>query len=336
MTQPAVPLDPMTPRQDGRPVICEPLAGITLAAADLELCRRFYGGALDLRVDRVRWSGEAAQQLVRHWGIASHDDLDILLLTRPGLSDAIALRIVRVAADRPPSRPGLDCRFDGPLGLGVPVSGLAQRHAIVEAYGFKANAGITTMTFPRPDGTTYDIGETQWIAPDDLMVPGIDRAHLQPVGSIDAAFGIGGPSYSSALVSDADRHGEFLDGVLGYELRREFTFESEGPQGGMKLAKGIRVRFQQWFAPGSRTGYLVIMQLMSGSLRAPNGLGLKNRGIGLWSFPTFKFDEVQDRIARLAVPVLSTPAELEVPGVGRQRSMVIATPDGFPIEIVQC
>jgi hypothetical protein len=78
------------------------------------------------------------------------------------------------------------------------------------------------------------------------------------------------------------------------------------------------------------------MQLLSESLRAPNGLGLKNRGIGLWSFPTFKFEEVQDRAARLAVPVLSAPAEIDVPGIGRQRSMVIATPDGFPIEIVQC
>lgn len=335
MTQPAAPLDPMTPRQDGRPVLCEPLCGITLASDDLAQCRRFYGDALDLRADTVRWSGEAAQQLARHWGIASRDDLDVLLLSRPGLPEAIQLRIVGVA-ERPTSRPGLDCRFDGPLGLGVPVRGLAARHAIVEAHGFRANAGVTTMTFPRADGTTYDIGETHWVAPDDVMVPGVDRAHLQPVGPIDPALAIGGPSYSSALVSDADRHGEFLDGVLGYELRREFTFESEGPQGGMKLAKGIRIRFQQWFAPGSRTGYLVIMQLLSGSLRAPNGLGLKNCGIGLWSFPTSKFEEVEDRVMRHGTTVLSSPIELDLPGVGRRRSMVIATPDGFPVEIFRC
>lgn len=336
MSQPVAPLDPMTPRPDGRPVLCEPLAGITLASADLERCRRFYGGALDLRVDTMRWSGEAAQQLARHFGIAAHDALDVLLLTRPGLPDALTVRVVRVAPDRPTSRPDLDCRFDGPLGLGVPVRGLAQRHAIVEAYGFMANAGVTTMTFPRSDGTTYDIGETHWVAPDDVMVPGVDRAHLQPVGSIDPALAIGGPSYSSALVSDVDRHGEFLDQILGYELRREFTFESEGPQGGMKLAKGIRVRFQQWFAPGSRTGYLVIMQLLSERLRAPNGLGLKNRGIGLWSFPTFKFGEVEDRIARHGTTVLGSPTELEMPGIGRCRSIVIATPDDFPVEIFQC
>jgi catechol 2,3-dioxygenase-like lactoylglutathione lyase family enzyme len=210
----------MTPRQDGRPVLCEPLAGITLASDDLAQCRRFYGDALDLRADTVRWSGEAAQQLARHWGIASRDDLDVLLLSRPGLPEAIQLRIVGVA-ERPTSRPGLDCRFDG-------------------------------------------------------------------------------------------------------------------PQGGMKLAKGIRIRFQQWFAPGSRTGYLVIMQLLSGSLRAPNGLGLKNCGIGLWSFPTSKFEEVEDRVMRHGTTVLSSPIELDLPGAGRRRSMVIATPDGFPVEIFRC
>lgn len=336
MTQPAAPLDPMTPRQDGRPVLCGPLSGLVLASGDLERCRRFYGGALDLRVDRQHWVGEPARKLRDHWGAAGGEALDLLVLTRSGLPDALTVHVVQIDGARPTSRPGLDCRYDGPLGLGVPVRGLARRHAIVEAYGFEANAGVTTMTFPRADGTTYDIGETHWVAPDDVMVPGVDRAHLQPVGSIDTALEIGGPSYASTLVSDVDRCGEFFDTVLGYELRREFTFESEGPEGGMRLAKGLRVRFQQWFAPGSRTGYLVIMQLLEGGLRPPNGLGLFNRGIGLWSFPTTKFAAVQDRVARQGVKVLSPPADIGVPGLGSRHSMVVATPDGFPVEIVRC
>lgn len=336
MTDAAVPLDPMTPRQDGRAILCGPLAEITLASADLERCRRFYGGALDLRNELLRIDRASSQRACQHFGLPEQDGLDVLLLTRPGIPEAIRVRVVRLDVARPTARPALDCRFDGALGLGVPVRGLAQRHAIVEAYGFKANAGVTTMSFPRADGSTYDIGETHWVAPDDVMVPGVDRAHLQPVGPIDPALEIGGPSYSSALVSDVDRHGEFFDQVLGYELRREFTFESDGPEGGMRLPKGTHVRFQQWFAPGARTGYLVIMQLLAGGLGAPNGLGLHHRGLGLWSFPTQKFSEVEERVARHSVKRLSAPAEIEALGFGRRRSMVIATPDGFPVEIFQC
>jgi len=317
-------------------MLCEPLAEITLAAADLGRCRRFYGGALDLDTELLRYDRASSQGACRHWGIPEQDNLDVLLLRRSGIPEALRVRIVRLDAGRPTARPALDCCADGALGLGVPVRDLIKRHAIVEAYGFKANAGVTTMSFPRADGTTYDIGETHWIAPDDVMVPGVDRAHLQPVGPIDPAVGIGGPSYSSALVSDIDRDGEFFDQVLGYELRREFTFESDGPKGGMRLPAGTRVRFQQWFAPGSRTGYLVIMQLLSGGLRAPNGLGLHNRGLGLWSFPTAKFAEVADKVARHGVKVLSAPADIDALGFGRRHSMVLATPDGFPVEIFQC
>lgn len=340
MTKASVPVDPMMPRADGRPLVCGPLSGITLASSDLAACRRFYGEALELHATDWSSRDEGVRQLLAHWGCTgagggANEQIDAVEFTRPGIPQAIRLRIVRVEAARPTSRPGLDCRIDGPLGLGVPVRDLYRRHARVEACGYTANAGVTTMSFPRADGSTYDIGETHWVAPDDVMVPGVDRAHLQPVGPIDETRGIGGPSYASALVSDVDRSGEFLDRILGYELRREFTFESEGPQGGMRLPAGARVRFQQWFAPGSSTGYLVIMQLLEHGRRAPHGLGLQNRGIGVWSFPTRELVEVEARVTRHAVRVLRPASPLAVPGLGRVRSMVIATPDGFPVEIFQ-
>lgn len=335
MVAASTPADPMMPRDDGRPVVCGPLAGVAIASADLAASRRFYGGALDLSSQPVPLSA-STRALLAHWGVSEEPTTEVLAFTRPGFPEAIRLQVIRTSIDRPTSRPQLDCRYDGPLGIGVPVQGLARRHAIVEAYGFKANAGVTTMTFPRADGSTYDIGETHWVAPDDVMVPGVDRAHLQPVGPIDPALDIGGPSYASALVSDVVTMGAFLDAVLGYELRREFTFESEGPEGGMRLPKGTRVRFQQWFAPGSRTGYLVIMQLLEHGLRAPHGLGLKNRGIGLWSFPTRDLQEVLDRARHQGTNILKAPRDVDIPGVGAARSLLLATPDGFPVEVFQC
>ncbi len=333
MSTATVPADPMLPRDDGRPVICRPLAGITVAAADAIATRRFYQGALGLAATSVQIAAPDAAALRAHWGLPGSEPLQVLLFSRPGIAEAILLRMVIVPASAASARPGLDCRHDGALGFGFPIHGLHRRHAIVEAMGFTATAGVTTMPFPRADGSTYDIGETHWVAPDDVMVLGVDRAHLQPVGPIDPALDIGGPSYSSALVSDAARAAEFFGEVLGLEMRREFTFESEGPTGGMRLPAGTHVHFQQWFAPGSRTGYLVIMQLKENALRAPHGLGLRNRGIGLWSFPTTRFDEVLARAARHGTDVLRKPATIASPGFGRVRSMMLATPDGFPVEV---
>jgi len=327
--------DPMMPRDDGRAVVCGPLAAITVAGTDPQVIRRFYQGALGLTPTHSILDGVAAAALREHWGVAGTGPLEILVFTRPEVPEALCLRVVIVAPDRPVSRPALDSRFDGALGFGFPVRDLYRRHAIVEALGFEARAGVTVMSFPRADGTTYDIGETHWVAPDEVMVLGVDRAHLQPVGPIDPALDIGGPSYSSALVADAASAGQFFDEVLGLKLRREFTFESEGPNGGMRLPQGTRVHFQQWFAPGSRSGYLVVMQLLQNALRAPVRLAAPARGIAMWSFPTADLEATLQRARSHGTPVLQAAEWIEAPGEAAVRSAVLATPDGFPVEIFQ-
>lgn len=327
----------MQPRDSGRAVICGPLVAVTLASSDLLATRRFYQGALGMIADCAVITDEAAVRLRAHWGLGGEGPIETMSFTRPGLAGAIRLRVIHVDPALPVARPRLDCRYDGALGVGFPVRGLAKRHQIVEAMGFGSTAGVTYMPFPRPDGSMYDIGEAHWIAPDDVMVLGVDRADMQPVGPIDSALDLGGPSYSSMLVSDAARAAEFFDGVLGLELRREFTFESDGPSGGMGLPAGTHVRFQQWFSPGSTTGYLVVMQLQQNALRAPGPLGLQRRGVGMWSFGSQRLDEILVRAKRAGESVtriLSEPKELNLPGEGRLRALCLTTPDGYPIEIM--
>jgi catechol 2,3-dioxygenase-like lactoylglutathione lyase family enzyme len=332
------PIDPMQPKAVSHPVRCQGLAAVTLASADLLATRRFYQGALGMIADCAVVTDQAALDLRAHWGLGGSGPVELMTFTRPGLAGALRLRVVHVEASVPVARPGLDCRYDGALGVGFPVRGLARRHQIVEAMGFSSTAGVTYMPFPRPDGTMYNIGETHWIAPDEVMVLGVDRADMQPVGPIDSALDLGGPSYSSMLVSDAARAAEFFDGVLGLELRREFTFESEGPSGGMGLPAGTHVHFQQWFSPGTTTGYLVIMQLKQNALRAPAPLGLQRRGLGLWTFTSQKLDEIALRAEQAGSAVsriVSAPRPLTLPGEGALTAMVLTTPDGFPIEILQ-
>jgi catechol 2,3-dioxygenase-like lactoylglutathione lyase family enzyme len=331
----SAPADPMLPRDDGRAVLVEPLAAVTLTTGNLAAARRFYQGALGMSPEFHRVEGEAATRLAAHWGLPAQAAYEYVRLFRPGLEGALQLRLVAVDSALPTKRPALDSRFDGPLGVGYPVRDLKARNIVVEALGFGSTAGLTLMAFPRADGSTYDIGEVHWVAPDDVMVLGVDRAHLQPVGPIDAAIDIGGPAYSSTLISDAARFAPFFGEVLGFELRREFTFQSEGPSGGMRLPAGTQVHFQQWFAPGSRSGYLVVMQLLQNALRPPAPLAAPGRGIALWSFPTLDLEATLLRARAHGTAVLQDAAWIETPGVGSVRSAVLATPDGFPVEIYQ-
>lgn len=325
--------DPMQPGVSQRPSLCGPLAAVTVASGSPDRMRRLLQGALNLTPRLERIEGQAARALARHWNIAPANELAVTVYTRPEVEQAVTLRVLHVAESMPVARPGLDCRYVGALGVGFAIRGLRARHAIVEQSGFTSTAGVTVMAFPRADGSTYDVGETHWVAPDDFMVLGVDRSDMQPIGPIDDALGMGGPNYSSALVSDAGRTGAFLDAVLGLELRREFTFEAEGPQGGMGLPAGTRVHFQQWFAPNARSGYLVVMQLLEHGLAPPQVLGLRSRGIGMWSFATQDIETVLQRAQHHGATVLSPSTRLFVPGSGEITAAMLATPDGFPIEL---
>jgi len=326
--------DPMQALANDQPRVCGPLAAVTVASGAPERMRRLLQGALALTPRQEYFEGEAAAALAAHWGLDSRGPLEVTTYTRPEVSQAVTIRVVSVDAAAPLARPGLDCRRVGALGFGVAVRGLHARHAIVEQYGFGSTAGVTIMAFPRADGSTYDVGETHWVGPDEFMVLGVDRADMQPIGPIDEALGIGGPNYSSAIVSDVAGTGAFLDGVLGLELRREFTFESEGPQGGMRLPAGTRVRFQQWFSPGASSGYLVIMQLLDHALPSPQALGLRSRGIGMWSFRAAEIEAVHARALRHGAKITSGPLRLLSVGQGATTSLMLQTPDGLPIEIL--
>ncbi|NDE87153.1 MAG: hypothetical protein EB048_06140 [Gammaproteobacteria bacterium] len=70
-------------------------------------------------------------------------------------------------------------------------------------------------------------------------------------------------------------------------------------------------------------------------MREPQGLGLQNRGIGLWSFPTADVTLVRERALRQGATVRREPLLIETPGLGVVHSMILATPDGFPIEVYQ-
>lgn len=325
--------DPMRPRSDAATALCSPLRVLTITTGDLRATRRFYQGALGLVPQSFEPDAATARTLVEHWGLLPSQPLRIVMFRRPCLDDAFALRVIEVPAALPVMRPHYIGEYVGALGLGFPGDDLEVRDRIVRAFGFDSTAGITRMDFPRADGTTYNVGEVHYRAPDEVLVLGVDRGSMAPVSSIDPALGVGGPAYASMIVSEVAAVTPVFAVVLGYELRREMQFESGGPQGGMGLHKGARVRFQQWYSPGAAAGYLVIMELLDVRRAPPVPLGPTARGVAMWSFETSDVSSAAARARAIGLEIRSAPREIEAPGIGRVRSLVVASADGFPIEI---
>ena len=86
----------MLPRDDGRAVLVEPLAAVTLTTGNLAAARRFYQGALGMSPEFHRVEGEAATRLAAHWGLPTQAAYEYVRLFRPGLEGALQIRLVAV------------------------------------------------------------------------------------------------------------------------------------------------------------------------------------------------------------------------------------------------
>ncbi len=327
--------DPMVPGPDEQPGLTSPLRAVTVSTGEPDETRRFYSGALGMTATSVRVEGAEAAELAALWQVAGREAFDFTLFTQPHAAAGGAIvRAFHVPGALPTSRPGYDSKYVGPLGFGFPVDDLHIRARIAEAVGYTLTAGVKQMDFPRADGTTYTVGEIHLLAPDDVMVLGVDRGDLHPVGSIDPALRIGQVGYASVLVSDIDQFGDFLRAVLGLTQRRKMAFEGGGPAGGMiGLDVGEKIAFEQWYSGNSSTGYLVVMQRLERERVVPQATGFSARGVSMWTFATTELDACVERFrARGGTAEVATVTS---PGFGRGRCAIVHTPDGMPVGLIE-
>ena len=329
--------DPMIPTSSADDAVTLPLAAVTIATGDAVQARRFFQGAMNMHWQRHVLDDEAAGELSARLGLALESGATVDVLSQPGAPGAAVVRLIEVPDTLPTQRPGFDARLIGPLGFGLPVNGLDTRHAIAASLGFGSTAGVMTMAFPRHDGSTYEVGEYHLMAPDNVLVLGVDRGPMQPIGPIDPALDIGGVAYGSMFVSDLEQNGRFLREVLHYELRRETEFASGGPTGGLPgLERGERIAFQQWFSPGATTGYLVVMAHLDHPDRAqPTRPNTPLRGILAWSFEVHDLDETLARWTAFSGQPAPEVTRLTLPPHGSHRTAMIALPDGTKVEIME-
>jgi catechol 2,3-dioxygenase-like lactoylglutathione lyase family enzyme len=327
--------DPMRPLSSVEDATTSPMRAVTVMAGDLDLTRRFYQGALDMSAELDTLEGEDAQALAAAWGFDFTGPIDMVIFHHPDAQGAAIVRAIQAPDALTVMRPAYDSAFLGPLGFGFAGEDLASRARIVEEMGFTSTAGVKSMNFPRADGSTYEVSEIHYAAPDDILVLMVNRGDQAPVGPIDPALGVGGVAYASVMVGDLADSARFLGDVLQLEQRRDISFRASGEGGGMQgLDAGEEIAFQQWFSPGSTTGYLVIMERLEGE-HIEGELGFEQRGVALWSFQVDDLDAVLARYAETAGEAAPEPSVYTSPGIGRVRGAVIENPDGLPVEVYE-
>jgi catechol 2,3-dioxygenase-like lactoylglutathione lyase family enzyme len=311
-----------------------PLDSVLITTADLPTALQFYSDGLAMEVCAADSLDAPATTILRsHYGLPGDGRLQLAVLARPGVAGNPKLVLIAVPDATPPARPGHDSRLHGPLSLGFAVREIERREATMGALGWPARAGVTVLRLADGAGGHYDVKETHYCAPDGVLVLAIDRGNMASVAPLDAQTDTGGPAYVGMMVADAQRSGEFLHSVLGLELRREVLMQSSGPDGGMALPTGTEFLFQQWFSPGTTTGYVILMQLMAGALRPEHPPGPASRGQAAWSFPVADVELVHARAHRSAR--LGDPITLARPAGGAARTCVLTMPEGFRIEVFQ-
>jgi hypothetical protein len=88
------------------------------------------------------------------------------------------------------------------------------------------------------------------------------------------------------------------------------------------------------FAPGSSTGYIVLMDMLDSGIQNPVTPRAPNRGLVAWRFATHKFDEVMRRAKAVRTAVVSESDGTErTTKTARRLSML--TPSGLLVEVIE-
>ena len=273
------------------------------------------------------------------WGLGAGARWTEQLYARPPLPQVPRVRVLVMERAGPVIRPGMDVLLEGGLSVGFAVRNRAEMEQCVargESLGIGTTAGITTIEFRRPDGSPYEALETHFKAPDDVYGLGIGRPEdLPPVGPIETGQTIGGPAYSAQVVNHADADVAFYRDVLGFEVRRDVDLTSSGPAGGLGLAAGTVMRFLQIYAPGSETGYLVMLDFRDRGIPNPVSFRPPSRGVAMWTFPTDDLEAVLAASREQGIEVFAGPVALDCAWLGPHRAATVRTPHGFMVELVE-
>jgi len=274
-------------------------------------------------------------ELDAYFGFHPSDDWKMRRFFRSDDGENIQIRLISIDRATPQIRPAADGTFLGGLSIGFPLLNSDARETRMTDIGFPSVVGVKRLEFSSPNGEKYVSEEVHFIGPENIYILAVKRPDIfVPVGPIHTADEIGAPAYSAICVDDCDASIAFFRDVLGYEIRRDMTMKV-GEKSGLKLREGSQERFVQAFAPGSNTGYLVLLNHAEDKKKAQNidNFGPPNRGLSMWSFPTQNITEVVKRAETAGVKIRQRLKLSRSPFLPETDTIILEGPSGFPVEI---
>ena len=283
--------DIFVPQSSTDDALVGPLHTVTYVTCDKTTVERIFVEGYGL--DSSGWNrpeGDELKAANTYLGFESDHTWECCTFFKTGEGANVQIRVIALDQETPQVRPEYLGLYTGGATMSFPINDLHAHEKHMASIGVESTIGVKEMEFTSPSGETYVSAEIVYKAPENVFVMGVVRPDIFiPVGPVDPATGMGGSAYSARCITNADKTVEFFRDVLGFEIRRDVEF-TVGERSALLMPEGTTERFIQAFAPGSATGYLVLMDHQDATRPSPApGFGPPNRGIAMWSFATKEY-----------------------------------------------
>ncbi|MEP3226808.1 MAG: VOC family protein [Parasphingorhabdus sp.] len=330
-------VDIFVPQSNADDAIVGPLQMVTYVTDDRATVEKIFTQGYGLQ--NSGWHTLSDHKLVRanaYFGFEENQKWQSCTFYKSGAGANVQIRVMALETTAPLVRPAYDGLYAGGATMSFPINDLHAHEKHMMTIGIESTIGVKEMEFASPSGETYISAEIVYKAPDNIFVMGVVRPDIfVPVGPIDPATGMGGAAYSARCISAADDTIAFFRDILGFEIRRDVEF-TVGERSALLMPEGTTERFVQAFAPGSASGYLVLMDHMESTKPSPaSSYGPPNRGIAMWSFAAKDIEHIQQRAERSNIEIVHPAAVHDSLFLPEVRSMILKDPDGFLIEIFE-
>ena len=327
--------DPLAPKSGTAEGLAGPMACVTLISRFPKAVHGFYGSVLEMAKKEVAHSAATSADQRRLWGLPDDFEWAETVYWRPRLPDVPLLRVLVSEQAGDAVRPGMAACLEGGLSVGFAMRDLEATVARGTRLGFETTAGVGALDMKRADGSPYQALECHFRAPDDVYALGVSRPpDLAPVGPIESDRAVGGPSYTGQVMNHRDRTLCFYTEVLGYEIRRSMRVSGPVAEKGLSLPPGTAMDFLQLFAPGSTSGYFIVLDFgddgQSNAAVAP-----PHRGVVMWTFPVKSVADVAAGAVDTGCAIVAGPLQTENAYFGRHRAICVRTVNGFLVECIE-
>jgi hypothetical protein len=306
------------------------LRGITLIVDNLEQVSTLYRDGFGLvREGPLSADDETLATQRSLWGLPDDFAWTLYLFRRPSVPEAAVLRVLVVDESVPAMRNSWDRQEPGPYGIGFATADTYGLDEKVRGLGFdRTTPEVSDYKAQRPDGSDYTIHEASWYGPSFIRAIAVSRKDgMAPVGPMDPATGMGGPSYSSQILIELDPMLSFFEEVLDFEVRSQRDWTIFDPP----------FRFAMVHPKGPVQGHVAFVEYEQEHTLPATGLAPAppHRGMAIWSFPTEQLDLVLERARATNAPLQSGPLLANLPSIGCVRAATLKAPTGFLIEVYE-